>query len=160
EQAFEAAQKGKRIEAKIARYDRDQHEEFARSMRRVFTRSFFEKRAAFGSSSSKPIFIVGLPRTGTTLVEQILASHSEIAGGGELARIPVLAHSIAQFVRTRRHFPMSMLDLDEPATLRMASAYLRSLRERAGGTAKVTDKLPSNFLYLGLIALLFPKAAI
>jgi tetratricopeptide (TPR) repeat protein len=159
-EAFAAATKANLIDRRRSTYDGEQRQEFARSIMAIFDRGFFQRRAAFGSTSAKPIFIVGMPRSGTTLVEQILASHSEVAGGGELAKIPVLASSIAEFVHTERHFPLAALDLDEPATLRMASAYLRTLRERGGAAARVTDKLPSNFFYLGLIALLFPRAAI
>lgn len=160
DEAFAAATKGNLLDCRRSRYDREQRQEFARSIMSVFDRAFFAKRTVFGSTSGKPIFIVGLPRSGTTLVEQILASHSEVAGAGELARIPVLANSISEFVHSTRHFPLSALDLDEPGTLRVASAYLRTLRERAGASPRVTDKLPSNFFYLGLIALLFPEAAI
>ena len=159
-EAFAAATKGNRLDLRRSAYDGEQRQEFARSIMAVFDRDFFARRAAFGSSSAKPIFMVGLPRSGSTLCEQILASHSEVAGGGELAKIPVLASSIAEYVHTKQHFPLSALALDEPATLRMASAYLRGLRERAGAAPRVTDKLPSNFFYLGLIALLFPRAAI
>ncbi|MCP4385157.1 MAG: tetratricopeptide repeat protein [Hyphomicrobiales bacterium] len=160
DRAFAAAAEGNRLEEKRASYDRDKHEQYAEAMLQVFDRGYFDRRADYGSTSAKPVFIVGMPRVGTTLVEQILASHSQVFGAGELTRIPVLAHAIPDFVHTQEHFPASALSLDEPGTLRIASAYLRTLRELAGTTQRITDKLPSNFFYIGLIALLFPNAPI
>ena len=158
--AFESARKGHALDIDKARYRLKEQEDLADAMTAVFDAEFFAGRAAFGSTSNKPIFIVGLPRSGTTLIEQVLASHSQVFGGGELTKIPVLAHSISEFAHTTARFPESALALDEPSTLRIANAYLRTLRERAKAAPRVTDKMPSNFFYLGLIALLFPHARI
>jgi tetratricopeptide (TPR) repeat protein len=160
ERAFKAAVEGNSLEAKRARYDESKHDRWVSELIRVFSRSYFEEHRHFGSKSDKPVFVVGMPRSGTTLVEQILASHSDVFGAGELDSIPELARSISRFVRTADAFPASVLDLDEPAALRIATAYLRTLRGLAGPSARVTDKLPSNIFYLGFATLLFPNAKI
>lgn len=158
EAAFEAARQGHLIDIKRAPYDPLLQDRFVANMKSVFTQPFFAERSSFGSGSPKPIFIVGLPRTGTTLVEQVLASHSQVAGAGELLEIPRLIRSLPQFVRTTHKYPQAAIDLDEPSTLRLASSYLRALRNLAGASPRVTDKLPSNAFHLGFLALLFPQA--
>ena len=115
--AFSAAMRGNDPELSKVRYDYSGQEKLFSSLERVFSASFFKVRKTFGSASKKPIFIVGMPRSGTTLVEQILASHSDVFGAGELTRIPFLAQTIPQFVRTAARYPESCLDLDEPGAL-------------------------------------------
>jgi tetratricopeptide (TPR) repeat protein len=158
--AFAAAALGHEIEARRSKYDAAQQDRLLSDMRRVFTRDFFAERSTFGSPSRKPIFIVGMPRTGTTLIEQVLASHSQVFGAGELPKLPALANKISRFVRSDRPFPLAALDVDEPGALRLATDYLRSLRELAGSRPHVTDKLSSNLFYIGLIKLILPNAKI
>ncbi len=99
-----------------------------------------------------PIFIVGMPRSGTSLVEQILASHPQVYGAGELNVLSDIAAELGYASDAFR---------PDAATLQvMARRYIEALKTRAGGALFVTDKLPGNFLFLGLIALLFPAARI
>jgi tetratricopeptide (TPR) repeat protein len=160
EQAFRAAQQGHTIEIPKVPFDYQTYYQFVRGSELIFSQDFFRERKTFGSASEKPIFIVGLPRTGTTLVEQILASHSEVFGAGELSAIPRLPKTIPERITRGRRFPDYLDDLDEPAALRLATNYLRTLRKLGGSAARVTDKMPSNVFYLGLIALLFPRARV
>ncbi|MFT4252360.1 MAG: sulfotransferase [Caulobacter sp.] len=121
----------------------------------VFSRDFFAADAAPVSTSDRPIFIVGLPRSGTTLVEQILASHPCVFGAGELADIPRMVKSL------RPDYPQCFETMDDEALDELAGEYLAQIDRLAGPEpARVTDKMPINSLHLGLIAKLFPGARI
>ncbi len=112
------------------------------------------------NESNLPVFIVGMPRSGTSLVEQILSCHGDIYGAGELRGIWRLAVSLVP------DFDRSSSEADVPGRLdrallsEAAERHLDELRKTAGGAIRVTNKMPYNFLHLGLIALLFPRARI
>ncbi|GEM_PF-114633 len=121
-------------------------------LKAAFTAATFSEAAPL-SDSERPVFIVGLPRSGTTLTEQILASHPQVFGAGELPDIPRLVKMLAP------DYPEDLTDLDGLAEL--ADDYLAELDRLAGpAPSRVTDKMPLNSLHLGLIAKLFPKARI
>ncbi|MAT92564.1 MAG: sulfotransferase [Halioglobus sp.] len=140
------------------------------AQRRVFDslKSTFDANslapAAAGCASEEPIFIVGMPRSGTSLVEQILGSHSQVFAAGELPQFP---QQVAQLVAGGDGAPAAA-ELDaasvaaaariDPAEL--GRAYLEATRPRTGHTPRFTDKLPRNFLYLGLIHRALPRARI
>jgi tetratricopeptide (TPR) repeat protein len=107
-----------------------------------------------GSDSQRPVFIVGMPRSGTSLIEQILAAHPDVAGAGELANIPLLAQTGAGAR------PGGMLALSAADAASRAGAYLQELERVDAGAARVTDKLWENFEYLGFIEQLFPRARV
>ncbi len=114
-----------------------------------FTRDFFADNSGFGIEDETPLLIVGLPRSGTTLVEQILSRHPEIGGGGEQAY---------WIKRGRAASVLEATNLTIEAGREMAEQYLSLLRRLAPFSARVIDKLPFNVLCLGLIHLLLPKA--
>lgn len=114
-----------------------------------------------------PVFVVGMPRSGTTLVEQILSSHREVSGAGELKEIEQLRHQVgfdhrrAQGEIYRRDEIGAIREVAEADFRRTAEVYLQRLsREAIPATLKVVDKMPTNFLNLGWIATLFPGATI
>ncbi len=109
-----------------------------------------------GNPSRLPVFVLGMPRSGTTLVEQILASHSEVHGAGELPDIP----RVAERISGNRNWADAVGTLDNDRAEAIANEYLDRLREIAPETRRVVNKLPMNFLYLGLIRTLFPAAPI
>ncbi len=158
--AFAWAERANEIDRRRGRFDPLATRQQADRCRRVFTRTFFESRSAYGSRSALPTFIVGLPRSGTTLVEQILASHPAVAGAGELPFIARIAGRIRQTSRATRGYPEGVAQLTEPEALRLAGAYLSKLRRYAGESARVVDKMPFNFMRIGFIRLLFPNARI
>ena len=124
-------------------------------LRHIFGREFFFKDEAPVTSSERPLFIVGLPRSGTTLTEQIIASHPQTFGAGELENLPQIVKSL------RPDYPECMLTLNLPTLAGLADGYLDTLEKLAGsGALRVTDKMPVNSLHLGLIAKLFPKARV
>jgi len=121
----------------------------------VCTPDFFARVRGFGLDSELPVFVVGLPRSGTTLVEQILASHSQVFGAGEirLARdtMAALGGQGADYVETLRR-------LDRPTALRLATRHVDNLRALDGAALRIVDKMPDNYFYLGLLAALLPRA--
>lgn len=126
----------------------------------AFTSSCDHMRSLQGSTDETPVFIVGLPRCGSTLVEQILASHPDVTGIGETL---LLAQSLdVETVRSGIPFPAFLATLDTPRLHAIADHYLGKLRSAAGQTAatRIVDKQLDNFRFVGLIALLFPKARI
>ena len=135
-------------------FDLESHQDLVGRVISTFDREFFDGFGPRGSQSEQPVFIVGMPRSGTSLVEQILASHPRMNGAGEL-------RFIEQASRTRVGvYPDLVSTLDTPALEAAAEEYLRHLRERGGNIRHITDKYPANFLHIGFIRLLFPKARI
>ncbi len=150
-EAFAHLQAGKSLHFKNHAFDSDA---FSREVDRLMAVGVAPARGG-EAGALKPIFIVGMPRSGTTLVEQILASHSAVAAGGEL---PTIMNIAAELRRASMDPGPSGL-LPEMRD-RLARRYLEALKEPPPGTTRVTDKMPFNFLHLGLIAALFPDAAI
>ncbi|MBE9552388.1 MAG: sulfotransferase, partial [Proteobacteria bacterium] len=107
-----------------------------------------------GSYSQQPVFIVGMPRSGTSLVEQILSSHADIAGGGELALVGEEVTRLSMFEGYPERRP------DGAVLRQFADRYIGHLSHVGPGKNYVTDKKPANFLHLGLIALAFPNARV
>jgi hypothetical protein len=126
----------------------------------TFDSAYFQRVAGFGFDTELPVFIVGMPRSGTSLVEQILASHPQVAGGGELRHVPRLVDALPAQLRTAEGYPACMRHMDGQAGRTLAGQHLERLTRLGGDALRVTDKLPVNFLHLGLIATLFPRAPI
>ncbi len=141
-------------------FDPANRDRFLADVIAAFDPAFFARVAGAGPATRRPVFVVGLPRSGTTLIEQVLAAHPEVHGAGELnlARFAFADLPAALGVpgaSAREWLPR----LDAPAIRATADAYLERLRLRDGGrAARVVDKLPDNYLYLGLLAALFPDA--
>ena len=121
---------------------------------------FFKTAPTSGNPSTQPIFIVGMPRSGTTLVEQILASHSAVVAGGELPVLLQVSYQTKELSKSGEHYPRGVRTLPTDALAHMAGRYLQHLNTLSADAPHVTDKLPFNFMHLGLIALLFPNAKI
>lgn len=126
------------------------------SLIQAFTRERLQTLPRSDITSRRPVFIVGMPRSGTSLTEQILASHSAVAGAGELNKI----NDIATALSGQFSYPEDIERLDEESLSRMGNDYLALLDEYHQGEPYVTDKMPHNFLNLGLIALLLPGTRI
>lgn len=127
-------------------------------------RSVFTYDYLLGSSKSrainKYIFIVGMPRSGTSLVEQILDSHSKVYGAGELGILQTITETM-QSPKNNSHYPLCMPDLDEQCLTNYANAYINEIEALVDtNTEIIIDKMPHNFLHVGLIAQLFPESRI
>jgi tetratricopeptide (TPR) repeat protein len=136
-------------------YDPQEHECFITRMIGVSTQDFFQRVRGFGLESELPVFVVGLPRSGTTLVEQILASHSQVFGAGE---IKLVRETKAALSGQGADFIESLRRLDRPTARRLAARHLESLGGLNLAALRIVDKMPENYLYLGLLASLFPRA--
>jgi tetratricopeptide (TPR) repeat protein len=138
-------------------------EAFRRQVDRLiafFTPDWFARVRSFGSESDLPIFVVGMMRSGTTLAEQILASHPRVHGAGELRDIGRIVDSLPQRLGATEEYPECLQRLDAPTAQTLAETYLQRLRQLGGEAVRVVDKMPANSLHLGVIATLFPRARI
>ena len=149
----------KRIES---RYRAEIIEGNTRRQIHTCTHEFFARRDGVGDKSSDPIFIVGLPRSGSTLIEQILASHSCVEGTHELGEIPrmVLDLQGRQDDLDDPRYPSLLNELSAEDFLKLGSKYLRDTRVYRRGRPYFIDKMPNNFRHLGLIHLILPNAKI
>ncbi|WP_411970684.1 tetratricopeptide repeat-containing sulfotransferase family protein [Mesorhizobium sp. CA14] len=157
--AFDYFAEGNAIRRKVIDYDPARTRDEFEAMKAAFDTAFFEQHRPSGISDDTPIFVVGMPRSGTTLVEQIIASHPQVFGAGELN---ILKTAVA------KQFPMSMpggfpagiADMPDKAFAEAGQAYLEMLHSRYPGYRHVTDKMPGNFLLVGFLHMMLPKAKI
>jgi tetratricopeptide (TPR) repeat protein len=126
----------------------------------VFDRALFANLDGVGKSAEQPIFIVGMPRSGTSLAEQILASHADIHGVGEREEITQISESLGARLGSDRPYPECVPGLTEDISRSLGREYLAGVSVDAPEGARVTDKMPRNFMDIGLIRLLFPRAPI
>ena len=163
EKAFALAEEANVASRRFLRYEPKGHRQYCARVRHAFPKALYEHRRGCGHESALPVFVVGMPRSGTTLVEQIIAGHSRIHGAGELSTIPrVIARLEAweRYTGSGRSYPDCVDDLDPKVTRGIAERVLQELREYAPEADHVVDKLPHNFENVGLIKLLFPKAKV
>ncbi|HEY8433087.1 MAG TPA: tetratricopeptide repeat protein [Sphingomicrobium sp.] len=141
-------------------YKEDETHGFFDAIRATFPKEAFENRKYEGLDDDRPVFIVGMPRSGSTLVEQILSSHPDVYGAGE---VKYLSRALGQL---RDRFPSlpkypEMANKVTPAQLDIvAKNYQQAISQGAGDAKRITDKLLTNYFFLGLINLLFPKAKV
>ena len=128
----------------------------------TFTAKFFAERSGFGADTDEPIFIVGLPRAGSTLIEQILASHSQVEGTMELPHIGQIARALEKAAGAAGQiYPASLANLGAAEVDALGRSFIHETRaHRQLKRPRFIDKMPNNFLYLGLICLILPKAKI
>jgi tetratricopeptide (TPR) repeat protein len=151
EQAYTHYGEGNVLRKKLLNYDINRDVELFKQLKSSYLK--IEKNSLEPSSLANkitPIFIVGMPRSGTTLVEQIISSHSQVAGAGELSFVAQFGASIAQ----------GLSDSNTDSLLNFRERYLIKLKNVSKGNLIVTDKMPQNFCYIGLLAAAFPEAKI
>jgi tetratricopeptide (TPR) repeat protein len=142
-------------------YSPTEHERFVTGVLQAFDADFFARTAGVGLASRRPVFVFGLPRSGTTLVEQVLASHPRIHGAGELRLIRQAFEAIPDAVGRTEGPLLGVPHLDAAAIRKLAERHLEKLAALDGGRAeRIVDKMPDNYLYLGLIAALHPDAVL
>lgn len=141
-------------------YDPQAHTAYVDRLVGTCTPDWFERTRGFGLDSERPIFIVGLPRSGTTLTEQILASHPQVFGAGELNYLKEDFEALPVILRMNASPADCLAALTREATQQIAAWHLSRLAALDGTAPRVVDKMPDNYLHLGLIACLFPRARI
>ena len=136
-------------------YDVEQHVALAAAIVDVFKPDFFARVRDFGLESELPVFVVGLPRSGTTLIEQILASHSQVFGAGEIKLVDDTMNALGG----KGVNPIEgVRQLNRQTAQHLASQHLERLQALNPASLRIVNKMPDNYLYLGLLACLFPRA--
>ena len=155
-------ERGNALKRAESRYRPEVIELNTANQKSVCTRKFFEPRSGFGVASTAPIFVVGLPRSGSTLIEQILASHSAVEGTQELAEIPRYVLELQGRERDFEspRYPAVLAHVPAAQFVRFAERYLEDTRVYRTGKPRFIDKMPNNFRHIGFIHLMFPNAKI
>ena len=159
DRAFECFDRGNTLRREREFYDRVEHEEMVDATIDVFTARFLADRGGGGNPDPAPIFIVGLPRSGSTLIEQILSSHPLVDGTHELRELGMTIKSDERLRGTPR-YPRNLTNLDEGGLARLGGEYLRRTRRYRGDGRFFTDKNPNNYVHAGLLQLILPNAKI
>lgn len=160
--AFQHYAAGNRLEDRKCHYRPQAYRAHVDALIETYSAEFLSRLATAGNPSRKPLFIVGMPRSGTSLVEQILASHPQVHGAGELSWLVKTEHDLPGFMRSSHGYPVCVRAIDAQQIALLAEkylGYLDALAEHRPWTY-VTDKLPGNYERIGLISLLFPEARI
>jgi tetratricopeptide (TPR) repeat protein len=155
--SFAYYSKGNALKQEQTQYQPAVFEQQVENHKRVFTPSLFERLADNGATDPDPIFIVGLPRAGSTLLEQILASHSQVDGTMELHNVLSLA---ARLKGQHNKYPEILEELNPEYLARFGKQYIEDTRVYRGKAPLFIDKMPNNFLHIGLIKLILPNAKI
>jgi len=156
DEAFRYFSAGHRLKRRGAPFNLAGYAQYFNSMKEVFNAHDALKNSGGGAEDGTPIFIFGMPRSGTTLTEQILASHPDIEGGGELSYVEELVRYTQN--RTGKSILECWKDLDAQMIRELSAIYLDKLRTHSSEARYITDTTPMNFLYLGLVATILPNA--
>jgi tetratricopeptide (TPR) repeat protein len=158
-EAVAAATEAKKFTPPPAETER--HASYTHAAMSAMGREFFEKRRHLGDPTEQPVFILGMPRSGTTLAEQIIASHAQADGAGEMKALTDLARPLYWLEPSSVAGLQRVANLDKADIKALSDSYLKALREgRKPDALRITDKMPQNFQHIWLIALMFPNARI
>ena len=160
--SFACYERGNALKKRQLGYDAKRMSRRLQAQQEVCDRAFLRARAGGGSPAADAIFVVGLPRSGSTLIEQILASHSAVDGTLELHHIGACAAELdgRPAAGEQPRYPAALRDLDAAERRRLGERYLRETRLHRRGAPRFVDKMPNNFRHLGLIHLILPNAKI
>jgi tetratricopeptide (TPR) repeat protein len=161
-ESFSYYERGNALKKSEIRYRPEPIERNARLQVVTCTREFFAARQAIGCDSPDPIFIVGMPRAGSTLLEQILASHSKVEGTMELADIPRIVHELhgRELDSDNPRYPRVLAELNPEDFKKLGEQYIEDTRIYRTNRPHFIDKMPNNFRHIGLIHLILPNAKI
>jgi hypothetical protein len=162
---FERLLAGNKLKRSIVHYEETLVLSELDGARRVFSPEFMRKERGRGEPSAKPIFIVGMPRSGTSLIEQILASHPQVFGAGELTCFERAIGDVRSGIGEVSHggvsrYPEIALQMSDDEFQNLGGGYLAAIERLAPTASHITDKMPTNFVFAGLIHLALPNATI
>ncbi len=158
DKAFHNYQQGNA--SKPLTFDATRHDAEIETLIAAYSPDVMMRMPRASNRSEQPVFVVGMPRSGTSLVEQILASHPQIFGAGELPNIIQLPLSLSSILETEKPYPQCLPLLTQEKMDELAQDYLDHIGRLSDDTPRVIDKMPGNFMHLGLIELLFPNARV
>jgi tetratricopeptide (TPR) repeat protein len=161
-ESFEFYNKGNQLKRHASQYKSERTELQFTEQKALFNAEFFTQRVGFGCRSEAPIFVVGLPRAGSTLLEQILASHSQVDGTMELANIIGLAHRLGGRGSTKQsvQYPAVLSKLSAEHCQKFGEDFISDTQIHRQSAVYFIDKMPNNFRHIGLIHLILPNAKI
>ncbi len=165
EESFQHYAAGNQLRLQSKPYQAEHFSDHVRKCKSVFTAEFFAQRVDWGSKAKDPIFVLGLPRSGSTLVEQILSSHSRVEGTMELTEIEALSFSMNRWKAEEEGevpgYPDILRSIEKVAAEKLGDAYIEQTQvQRHEGKAQFIDKRPNNFAHIGMINLILPHARI
>ncbi len=160
DEAFSYFEQGNKLQDDKHQYALENHIRYTTSLIECYTPELIAEKSSFGNTSQTPIFIIGTPRSGTTLVEQIISSHPQVFGAGELIWFGHAQAVLNTYLQTTTPNPESIKEMNPVKSKDLAIKYLRYIHSLSNGASRVTDKMPANFMLLGLIHILFPNARI
>ncbi len=159
DKSFDFIREANLVKRKSYRYSIQEDEELFARIKTIFSPEFFASQKDADNPDKTPIFIVGMPRSGTTLVEQIIASHPLVFGAGELLFLPTLVNQVCLEAAAGK-FPECILKLGMSEYERLGAEYVKKVRNYSESAQHITDKLPHNFLFVGLISKILPKSKV
>ncbi len=162
DKAFKHLEMANVIENRKHNFDPEQFSQIISQLVSFFDKKLFFEKSNLGDPDKRPVFIVGMPRSGSTLIEHIISTHPQAFGAGELYWFGQIEHKIADLLESPGLYPDCVRDLDKKALQKLAADYLAYISSLAGGEGYecFTDKLLGNFMHIGIIALIFPNARI
>ena len=160
DRGFDHIVTGNRLKRETLAYDIAATRQNIDRLIETFDGAFFARHGTAGNASALPIFILGMPRTGTTLVEQILASYPQVHGAGELHELGAIAATLPARTGAKQPYPACLGEAEAGLWAELGTDYVDAVSRRAPGKDRVCDKMPDNFLRIGLIHLMLPNATI
>ena len=160
DESFEYYKRGNDLNRGRTTYDPKAIEALSERLKQFFTEERFHENKDFGDNSNSPIFIVGLPRSGSTLIEQILASHSKIEGTMELPNIMNIARKLGNSTKDRTAYPEVIESLQGSDLTGLGKSFIDETQFLRTGKQYFIDKMPNNFSHIGLIKLILPNAKV
>ena len=158
--AFAYYAKGSRLRRQNLAYDPEAMVQLTDRLIKTYSRDLFDRRKGSGSMDERPVFVLGMPRSGTSLVEQILASHPDVHGAGEIKDVSRLIGDLPRRFPDATSYPDFVATMNIEAWVELGETYLAGLRQQSPNHARVVDKMPNNFTHVGFIHLMLPDARI
>ncbi|WP_037498832.1 tetratricopeptide repeat-containing sulfotransferase family protein [Sphingomonas jaspsi] len=158
ERALEHYITGGKMKRATLKYDEAETNAFFDGIRECFPKEMFEDRPIAGFSDERPVFIIGMPRSGSTLVEQIISAHPDIYGAGEVKYLSMSLGKLRDRFPSLPRYPQMVKKMGPAQFEIFGKSYVSMLQQGAGDSKRITDKLLTNYFFAGLINLVFPKA--